>query len=590
MKNIKKILIGMLIIMVGMFLSACGKFSSNSKDAKAYDYKLYNGIKLNNLEEVKEAIEDGADINKIKGVSSKESIPLTLSFNSKEKITEYLIENGADVNYKDSSGISVLMTKAFNTDVHFCELLLKHGAKIDDGDKNGDTALEYALRANSKASSESEINKLITLLLDNGAKIRPISLQVALTGAGNDDFCRYGIVKKIMEKLNEEGEKSNIDPILEAAILGDSDKVNELIKEGNIKDNIKDKVLFYTAAFGKVETIKLLEDKGFDLNTNDKKNDTLLTVASQYGNLEVAQYLCEKGMNIEAQNNDNDTALIEAARNNNYDVVKYLIQKGAKFDNIVLCGAAGNGNIDMIKFLLASGYEFTNQDKSIALESAVENNQKEAAKYLLDTGAADIDVEYNTFTPLKENCLKGNLEAVKFLVESGANIDGKKIKGEVLETAIEYGQVDIVKYLIDKGADVNAIVLYEDGSGGQSELIEAAGSGYLDIVKLLVENGADVKAQDKSTLKNTALIYASSSGSRNIVEYLIQKGSDVNCQNTDGQTALMFAAKTGQTDNVNVLLKYGADASLKDKNGKTALDLAKDKKFKEVVKILEDKE
>lgn len=581
MKNMKKVLIWMVIIMLGTLLSSC------SKKGKEYDYKLYNGIKLSNIEQVKEAIEDGADINKIEGVSSNESNPINLSANSKEKITEYLINNGADVNYKDKSDISLLMSKAFNTDVHFCELLLKQGAKIDEGDKNGDTAIEYALRANSKMSSENEINKLITLLLDNGAKVRPISVEVALTGSGNDDFCRYGIVKRILEKLKEDGEKADIDYILEAAILGDSDKVNELIKENKMKDDIKDKVLFYTAAFGKVETIKLFEDKGVDLKANDKKKNTLLIMASQYGNLEVVKYLLEKGIDIDAANKDKDTALVVASRYNKYYEAKYLIEKGAKINDLVLCGAAGNGNNNMIKLIIANGYKLTDENKGIALASAVECKQRETAKYLLDIGA-NIDVEYNTVTPLEENCLHGNLEAVKFLVENGADINGVKVKGQPLNSAAEYWQIDVVKYLIDKGVDVNAIGVYEDGSLEDSALSKVAFNGNLDVVKLLVENGADLKSPNKIGVKNTVLIDAAGQGSRNIVEYLVQKGSDINYQNTDGQTALMCAISKGQADNVKVLMKYGADESLKDKNGQTALEIAKAKKNTDVVKILED--
>lgn len=53
-------------------------------------------------------------------------------------------------------------------------------------------------------------------------------------------------------------------------------------------------------------------------------------------------------------------------------------------------------------------------------------------------------------------CMIGNLNAVKFLVEKGVNINGRGSRGwPPIVYAMGFEHIDIVKYLISKGADVN---------------------------------------------------------------------------------------------------------------------------------------
>src|SRR5581483_1565335 len=61
----------------------------------------------------------------------------------------------------------------------------------------------------------------------------------------------------------------------------------------------------------------------------------------------------------------------------------------------------------------------------------------------------------------------------------------------------------------------------------------------------------------------------------------------VNDADNEGNAALHFAANAGNADIVRKLIKRGAIASPKNKVGKTALDLAREKKFEEIIKILE---
>ena len=85
----------------------------------------------------------------------------------------------------------------------------------------------------------------------------------------------------------------------------------------------------------------------------------------------------------------------------------------------------------------------------------------------------------------------------------------------------------MVKYLFEEqGADINGYTVYRDGSGG-SALQSAIDYGYLDVVQYLVENGADTEHTwwhyNRETGEKrdvSALEIAGYSESKHIREYL----------------------------------------------------------------------
>jgi ankyrin repeat protein len=583
--NIKKILMVMVIVMIGLSVASCSKIMG-----KESDKKLYLGIMNDNIEQVKESLDEGANINKIGGLFLSESNPISIALKENtQNIADYLLENGANANYTNKSGYTILMNSASKTNIHFCELLLEHGAEVNQLDKKGNSALEYSLKAMDMFSTEKATEILVTFLLDNGAIVRPDTLEVAMKAYNDSNSnCSYGVVQKILEGLIDSGYESGLDPLLEAAILGDSIKVDDLIRDNKMKEEYEQQILFFTAAFGNVETIKLLDEKGVEFILDDKLKNTPLTIASKFGQLEMTKYLLDKGLDIEATNNDQDTPLIVAASSNYFEVSEYLIQKGAKLSESVLYYASCNGNIELIKLIISTGYPLDYENKGYALSGSVENNQEETSKYLLSIGA-DINWAYNgVFNALNRACSDGNLEAVKFLAENGVDINDE---GKPLDAAIENGQKEIVEYLIKKGVDVNAVEIRQDGEKAGlksgSALSTATFFGWYDLVEILLENGAELEYQNECVDKDTVIITAAERGSKNILEYLIKSGSKINYHNEKGETALMRAVNNGYIENVELLLKYNAEIDLKNKDGDTALDIAKKRNNKAIIKVLE---
>lgn len=85
----------------------------------------------------------------------------------------------------------------------------------------------------------------------------------------------------------------------------------------------------------------------------------------------------------------------------------------------------------------------------------------------------------------------------------------------------------------------------------------------------------------------TPLLYAARQGDPDICRVLLLRGASVNVATRGlGQTALHRAAQQGHEAVCGLLLEYGADPSARDGSGKTAADIAAEKGFEKLHKML----
>ena len=240
---------------------------------------------------------------------------------------------------------------------------------------------------------------------------------------------------------------------------------------------------------------------------------------------------------------------------------------------------------------------------------------------------ADVNALHFEMPPLTWAALMGQTEAVKLLLQHGADINGRnKDDNTALHLAAFFGRADAVKVLLENGANIKA--RNDDGATpidmlsvdwemtvfiggfvglnieekeiaamkkGRSEiaklfgvddvfndaspfspqrLSEAAFTGDVATMKQALADGADPNTMDPQS-GSTLLATAALMGHTKVVALLLENGADVNARSRDGATALHTAAFLGRAETVKYLLEKGADISLRNNMGSTAIEGAK---------------
>ena len=126
---------------------------------------------------------------------------------------------------------------------------------------------------------------------------------------------------------------------------------------------------------------------------------------------------------------------------------------------------------------------------------------------------------------LAVNATKGDIAGMEQALSRGADLNQEWMLNSPLSWTIQSGQLAAVKFLVQRGANINA----HFGLPKRTALQQAAEGGNLDIVIYLVEAGADINARNK--FGRTALHHARRSlgkdpkQSEEVVRYLVSKGA-----------------------------------------------------------------
>jgi ankyrin repeat protein len=144
--------------------------------------------------------------------------------------------------------------------------------------------------------------------------------------------------------------------------------------------------------------------------------------------------------------------------------------------------------------------------------------------------------------------------------------------------AAAFGSIEALKLLLDAGADVNA-----RNDFGATALLWCARDG--EKARLLIQHGAGVNARSKQG--RTPLMLASMrEGGSDLVALLLSKGADVNAADTRGETALGLAAEYGDIATVRLLIASQADIHAKNRKGETPVIAASTRSQPEIMRLL----
>lgn len=118
------------------------------------------------------------------------------------------------------------------------------------------------------------------------------------------------------------------------------------------------------------KVVKLVEEKGADVNLKNGSGNTPLEFAAWQGHIKVVNYLLSKDAKIDEQDNAGQTALHLAVTFDRQDVTALLMDRGANLDlktsdgQTALMRAAINGRGEMIDLLVSQGADTQATDKT----------------------------------------------------------------------------------------------------------------------------------------------------------------------------------------------------------------------------------
>jgi ankyrin repeat protein len=174
-----------------------------------------------------------------------------------------LIEKGANVNAKDSSGNTPLILAVAKKDIEIIKLLIEKGANVNSKNNYGDTPFMTAAR-------NGDI-ETIKILMSKGVSIN------VKDGKGNT------ILIEAISRNNEE-------------------MVKFLLENGanvNVRDmwmsKRKSAIMLAVENYMPIEIIEMMIAKGAELNIKDDDGNTVLLIAVQRNNIAAVKLLVEKG-------------------------------------------------------------------------------------------------------------------------------------------------------------------------------------------------------------------------------------------------------------------------------------------------------
>ena len=166
---------------------------------------------------------------------------------------------------------------------------------------------------------------------------------------------------------------------------------------------------------------------------------------------QIKSYVREDGANI---NKDNCVALLHAVEENNFEKAKVILELGgspnlrSKVDSIINKAQ----NLDMIKLLVSNGSELTGEVFNNIC------NDLDAVEYCLKQG---LDPNFDNSLPIRRSCKgswktkddigEGYYDVFKLLVKYGAKLSDSGGRNMAIKWAAEYGRLNFIDYMLEKG-------------------------------------------------------------------------------------------------------------------------------------------
>ena len=284
----------------------------------------------------------------------------------------------------------------------------------------------------------------------------------------------------------------NASALFSAVEKNDIESVRKLLEDGanpNATDEFGDAILMQAALYSTADCMKLLLDKGADVNFKNKQGHSALLFCAHEP--EKIKLLVARGADVNISGKSGNTALLVAAvGTNNYEAVKLLIDNGANplAKNLIKESAlvrattlAGN---DVIDLLLLKGNEIDSVTENFTpLTAAIAFSNRNAVLHLLEKGA-NPNIRDFYGLPVGLAVVFPDTLVSNLLIQKTTNINDLDVDNlTTIAWALynEHDQPEIIQALIDKGANVN--IIFKNGTTPISWGLQKGNTKSVEILK-----------------------------------------------------------------------------------------------------------
>ena len=500
-----------------------------------------------------------------RGPTNLTNLHVVSSFGMQHFVEDYL-NQGADVDARDSVGMTALHKAAKYGHIEVVQLLLDAGAAIGIRDRWNNSALAWAVSMNDVSVSR--------LLLQNGSdpgfksSHGSDTISIAATRGYEESL------ELLAEYETDDVEKVQLirDSLLDAAFHGREGIVRLLVRGGekwNISKQHLAKAILKAAFLGHVATMKILLEAGVDVSSPLSLGRESLLEVAKWGHSEATQLLLTAGANPNLKTDGGDLPLHVAAQNGHVGTVALLLEKGADVNAL-------NSKGETAIFVIAGPkYGFMARARSSPQQS---KNSVLVMQLLVENGAHTAATErQRNRTSLECAIFRGHEGLVQLLLQyESFTATQKALLLYLTELYHAIGEMS------ENEEAVNRLLCRKEAQnlGDISRLLlipYPAERGYKRVVLTFLQSGAAIEAED--LVGNTALQLSAWKGHIAVVELLLHQAAAIDSRGSTDATPLMMAASKGKTDVVRLLLEHGANIGAASANrdyGSTAVARALD--------------
>lgn len=463
-------------------------------------------------------------------------------------LTEIFLEKGAETDYVDEDGNSLLMLAGRNGHITAAlQLMEKCPELLDVENKAGVNPVRHAVEYRN-------MGMYFALLEHGAAKIPDASMELfPLSQIADNAFCDLAddnrdalsmalyLTEKMIARLDpdDDDEMGEITELLHNALAVDRDgHLLDICREQGIDFTLP---IYYNGemlclrdeclhAACSADVLKKLSAMGVDLDKAVIKGRTPANIIASFK---------------QRRYREDEAFFAEAAELFTKDSMEQTDNEG----RAAVHYAAENGHAGMLQVMIAKGVNVNlTQDApgdagAAALHCACARGHEDVVRLLMAAGADDMLANTDGETPahyvVKERRFGGSLtpEQMNSLLKELKNINIPREDGRTpLMLLKDFGQeYELLKLFLERGADVN----HADQNGVTLLMLHTD----KDEARELIRAGADVNLADNEG--NTALHYALECCSEGSARYLIKKGADYNRYNNRGITPAQLAAEQG---------------------------------------------